>query len=391
MQFIWQGFAQAIQLLLSGDPELFQVIGFTLRFAFASTAIALLAGLPIALALGLGRFRGRRALLSGANAGLGLPPVVIGLLVALLLFRQGPFGELRLIYTFEGIVLGQALLALPIIAALGAVALQRVPEALLEQARALGAGDPARRPGTARGAIGVIAATIAALGSALSEVGLVVLVGGNIKARPRRWRAPCSPRSRRELQPGHRAGDRPARADPAGSRGTHDRPAEGAAVGDTPVLSTRGLRVDRGGKPVVRGVDLDLGRGETVALLGPNGAGKSSLLGALAGLIPASAGTISHQGRVASALQTPALARRTVMANVELALAWWGVARAERNSRAARALRDLGVSALAQRDAASLSGGERRRVHLARVLAVDAEIRLLDEPFAASIPRHAVT
>lgn len=181
MQFIWQGFAQAIQLLLSGDPELFQVIGFTLRFAFASTAIALLAGLPIALALGLGRFRGRRALLSGANAGLGLPPVVIGLLVALLLFRQGPFGELRLIYTFEGIVLGQALLALPIIAALGAVALQGVPEALLEQARALGAGRLQVAGLALREArIGVIAATIAALGSALSEVGLVVLVGGNI-------------------------------------------------------------------------------------------------------------------------------------------------------------------------------------------------------------------
>ncbi|MEA2347709.1 MAG: tungstate transport system permease protein [Thermoleophilaceae bacterium] len=181
MQFIWEGISDALDLLVSGDPELFGVIGFTLAFAFASTALALVAGLPLALALGLGRFRGRRAALAGANAGLGLPPVVIGLFVALLLFRQGPFGGLHLIYTFEGIVLGQALLALPIIAALGAASIQGVPGDLLDQARALGAGRLQVAALALREArIGVIAAAIAALGSALSEVGLVVLVGGNI-------------------------------------------------------------------------------------------------------------------------------------------------------------------------------------------------------------------
>jgi ABC-type sulfate/molybdate transport systems ATPase subunit len=153
-------------------------------------------------------------------------------------------------------------------------------------------------------------------------------------------------------------------------------------VDSAPVLTARGLVVERSGQVVVNGIDLDLHRGQTVALLGPNGAGKSSLLAALAGLIPAKSGSVTASGRVAAAMQAPALARRTVSANVELGLAWWGVPRGERRGRAATALEQLGVGGLGPRDAASLSGGERRRVHLARMLAVGADVRLLDEPFA---------
>ncbi len=156
--------------------------------------------------------------------------------------------------------------------------------------------------------------------------------------------------------------------------------------GGAPVLMARGLTVRRGRAEVLRGVDLELRRGEVTAILGPNGAGKSTLLAALAGLLPLAAGDLECRGRLASAGQTAALARRSVRANVELALAWWGVPRGERRERATRALAALGAEDLAGRRATALSGGEARRVHLARVLAVEPDVMLLDEPFAGLDP-----
>lgn len=181
MHFISQGIREAFHLLTHGDHQVFSILWLTLRIAVESTAIALVIGLPIGLVLGLGRFRGRRAGLVLANAGLGLPPVVVGLIVSLLLFRQAPFGGLHLIYTVNGVIVAQTLLALPVVAALSAAALQAVPVGLRDQARALGASR-LRVAGLAlrEARVGVLAATIAAIGSAMSEVGAVVLVGGNI-------------------------------------------------------------------------------------------------------------------------------------------------------------------------------------------------------------------
>jgi ABC-type nitrate/sulfonate/bicarbonate transport system ATPase subunit len=148
------------------------------------------------------------------------------------------------------------------------------------------------------------------------------------------------------------------------------------------VLTARGVAIARAGAEVVRDVDLDLRTGEVVVLVGPNGAGKSTLLAALANLLPLARGEIERRGRVAAALQAPALASRSARANVEAALAWWGVPRRERRERALAALNAIGARALADRPASALSGGEARRVHLARVLALEADALLLDEPFA---------
>jgi tungstate transport system permease protein len=181
MKFIWDGVKQAFELIFEGDGDVYQVLVVTLHVAIGATLLALLVGLPLGLACGLGRFRGRRVLLALLNAGLGLPPVVVGLIVALFLFRGAPLGGLELIYTINGIILAQAILAFPIVGAFTATAVDAVPRALFDQARALGASRPQLATLALREArVGVIGATIAAFGSALSEVGAVVLVGGNI-------------------------------------------------------------------------------------------------------------------------------------------------------------------------------------------------------------------
>jgi ABC-type multidrug transport system ATPase subunit len=152
--------------------------------------------------------------------------------------------------------------------------------------------------------------------------------------------------------------------------------------GDRTLLRCEHLSVRRGDREVVHDVTLSLDAGEIVALLGPNGAGKSTLLAALGGGLPAAQGTIERRGRVGLGLQAPDLARRSVLANVKLALAWWGVPRTERSERARRALAAIRAEHLARRPAATLSGGEQRRVHLARTIAVQPDVLMLDEPFA---------
>jgi tungstate transport system permease protein len=181
MDFIWEGVKEAVHLLLHDNGELRHILWVTLHVGVFSTAIAALIGLPLGLAFGLGRFRGRRLGLAFLNAGLGLPPVVVGLFVALFLFRGAPLGGLELIYTVNGMILAQAILALPVVAAFTATAVAAVPRALISQAEALGASRAQVAALALREArVGVIGALIAAFGSALSEVGAVVLVGGNI-------------------------------------------------------------------------------------------------------------------------------------------------------------------------------------------------------------------
>jgi tungstate transport system permease protein len=181
MGFLWDGIKQAFELLTSGDEEIFGIVEVTLRLAFWSTLLSLAIGLPLGLALGLGRFRGRRPALALANAGMGLPPVVVGLVVALLLFRGSALGDLNLLYTLNGVILAQTLLALPLVVALTAATVQALPRGLLDQARAVGASRIQVAVLALREArVGVLAATIAAMGSAFAEVGAVVLVGGNV-------------------------------------------------------------------------------------------------------------------------------------------------------------------------------------------------------------------
>ena len=182
MAYVWDQIRGAIPLITHGNPYIMGLLWVTIRVAVISTSLALLIGLPIGLALGIGRFRGRRTLQVLANASLALPSVVVGVVVLLLLIQPGAFGSLHLAFTLRAVYIVQTILALPYVIALTPAAIQGLAPGLLDQARALGAGRLQVAAFALREAkIGVLAAVIAALGASISEVGAIVIVGGNIQ------------------------------------------------------------------------------------------------------------------------------------------------------------------------------------------------------------------
>jgi len=182
LSYLWEQLRGAIPLIAHGDPYVMGLLWVSVRVALISTAAALIIGLPIGLALGVGRFRGRRTLQILANASLALPPVVVGIGVLLLLLPQGALGSLQIEFSLSAVYIVQAALALPYVVALTPAAIQGLPPGLLAQARALGAGRVQLALLALREArIGVLAGVIAAMGATISEVGAVIIVGGNFQ------------------------------------------------------------------------------------------------------------------------------------------------------------------------------------------------------------------
>ncbi|NWG07701.1 MAG: ABC transporter permease [Chloroflexi bacterium] len=168
------------------NPEIFQITALSLQVSTLATGISLLIGLPLGTWLALGNFRGRSFLLSIVNTGMALPPVVVGLVVAMMLWRSGPLGDLRLIYTPMAIVIAQTIIAAPVVTGLTAAALEALDPRLSQQLLGLGASRlqmvwylwrEARLP--------LLAALMAGFGSVISEVGASMMVGGNIKGQTR--------------------------------------------------------------------------------------------------------------------------------------------------------------------------------------------------------------
>jgi tungstate transport system permease protein len=161
-------------------------VGRSLRVSVSASAIAMLLGVPAGTALALARFRGRRLIATFVNTGMAIPTVVIGLLVALVLWRSGPLGSLGLIYTLRGMVIAQVLIAAPLITGITMAAIQALPPELPEQLRALGAS---RRQLVVRlwleARVLLLAAVMAGFGHAVSEVGAATIVGGNIHDQTR--------------------------------------------------------------------------------------------------------------------------------------------------------------------------------------------------------------
>ena len=184
MAFLWHQISSAVSLIVHGDPYLMGLLWVTVRLALVSTVSALIIGLPLGAALGLGRFRGRRLCQVLANASLALPPVVVGVVLLIFILPQGPLGSLRIEFTLRAMYVAQTILALPYVVALTAAAIQGLPPGVVEQARALGASRIQLGVLALREAkVGVMAAIIAAVTSTISEVGAVIIVGGNVQGQ----------------------------------------------------------------------------------------------------------------------------------------------------------------------------------------------------------------
>jgi tungstate transport system permease protein len=168
------------------DSEIPFVTLLSLRVSGIATAISLLIGLPFGTLLALGKFPGRSFLLSLINTGMALPPVVVGLAVAMTLWRSGPLGDLRLIYTPSAIVIAQTVIAAPVVTGLTAAALQQLNPRLQLQLYGLGASRVQMILSLWREArLPLLAAVMAGFGSVISEVGASMMVGGNIRGQTR--------------------------------------------------------------------------------------------------------------------------------------------------------------------------------------------------------------
>lgn len=186
MDLIWEGLRKALELLLTLDPEVLGITLLSLKVSGIATLLSVVLGLGLAVAVALNEFPGKRLVIALMNTGMGLPPVVVGLFVTVMLWRNGPFGFLGILYTPAAIILAQAVIATPIIAGLGLAALQHLPPGLRLQILALGATRPqlvwlllreARLP--------LLAAVMAGFGGVISEVGASIMVGGNLKGSTR--------------------------------------------------------------------------------------------------------------------------------------------------------------------------------------------------------------
>ena len=186
MDFLAEGFRRAWDLLVGGDAEVYGIALLTLRVAVVATTISCVLGLPLGYFLATRRFWGRRAALTVVNTALAFPTVVVGLLLYGLLSRRGLLGDLGWLYTWQAIVVGDVLLALPIAAALSAAAIQGVDPRIRRTAETLGAGSWLTAWTITREARFALAAVItAAFGQVVAEIGTAMIVGGNIRGSTR--------------------------------------------------------------------------------------------------------------------------------------------------------------------------------------------------------------
>ncbi|MEH6632951.1 MAG: ABC transporter permease [Halopseudomonas aestusnigri] len=181
MDDLWQAFFKAISLVVTLDEQLLEIVWLSLRLSLTAVGIALVIGLPLGAVLALTRFPGRRILNVIINVFMGLPPVVVGLFVYLLLSRSGPFGVLGLLFTPTAMILAQVILVVPIVTAISRQVLEELYSEYDELLRSLDASWFRRITALVWDAkFSLTTAGLAGFGRAISEVGAVMIVGGNI-------------------------------------------------------------------------------------------------------------------------------------------------------------------------------------------------------------------
>jgi tungstate transport system permease protein len=186
VDLVWDGIREAFRIMASGDFSVWEITLRTLLVSGTATALALLIGVAVGSAVAFNEFPGRNLAFSLVNTGMGLPPVVVGLVVAIFLWRSGPLGDLRLIYTPAAMVVAQLIIAAPIVTGFTAAALRSLHPQLRAQIYALGASRlqmlwlvlwEAKLP--------LLAAVMAGFGGAISEIGASIMVGGNLEGETR--------------------------------------------------------------------------------------------------------------------------------------------------------------------------------------------------------------
>ena len=171
----------ALELILSGDPKLFAIVGLSLFVTAWATILASLIGMPLGALIALTRFTGRSALIVILNGCMGLPPVVVGLVVFLLLSRSGPLGSLGILFTPHAMIIAQAVLITPIVAALTRQVVEDLWVEYREELTAMDVGRAARVTTLLWDArFSLVTILLAGFGRAAAEVGAVMIVGGNI-------------------------------------------------------------------------------------------------------------------------------------------------------------------------------------------------------------------
>ena len=181
-----EGFVEALALLAGGDPETWAIIRQSMLISVAASVASLVPGVPIGAWIALSSFRGRSGLIAFFNTGFGLPPVVVGLFLSILLLRHGPLGWLGLRFTPGAMIVAQFIICLPIVISLTAAAVQQINPKLGLQMRALGASRWQRLRLLAREVrLPLLGAYMAAFGAVVSEVGASQMVGGNLPGSTR--------------------------------------------------------------------------------------------------------------------------------------------------------------------------------------------------------------
>ncbi len=186
MELIVQGIIKAFELIISFNPEVLGITWLSLKISGTATLISLFIGISMGTAVALTNFYGKRLVISLINTGMGLPPVVVGLFVTIMIWRNGPLGFLEILYTPSAMIIAQAIIATPIVMGISLAAIQNLPPNLRLQILSLGASrlqmvwvliKEARLP--------LLAAIMAGFGGVISEVGASIMVGGNIKGYSR--------------------------------------------------------------------------------------------------------------------------------------------------------------------------------------------------------------
>ena len=209
MELIWEGFSDALGMIFSGEPLVFSAAWRSLWISSSAVALAMLVGLPLGTWLARSQFRGNALVVLAFRAGMALPTVFVGMMCYAMFSRRGPLGPLELLYTPWGIVIGELLLAVPIIVGISHGAVKSLDPRVAETAWTLGAG-PLRRWWTyiSEARVSVMLAILTAFARCVTELGIAMIVGGNIKFRTRTLAtATALETSKGRIRPRHRVGN----------------------------------------------------------------------------------------------------------------------------------------------------------------------------------------